>query len=223
MQSVLCITFFSIPVGIDIPSLISVYRFFQYSLVLISLFSNRIVVDNHVFSVSNVMTLLPLTLELIDYSILDLRVDVSSYTNLKVVAPSLELLSISLISNLRVVAFLRPQSCMFLTPNPRVDDNPSYLQPQSCFPFPNLSVATPLPKLSVVALSPTSVLLSLLQPQCCRPILQPQCCRPFSKLSVVAPFSNLIVATSFQPQCCCPFSNLSVASPFPTSVFSPIL
>lgn len=90
--------------------------FFQYPSVLIYPFYNCRVVDNHLFSVSDVMTLLPLTPELRDYSTLNLRVDVNSHSNLRVVTPSL-LLTPELLSfvDLRVVCYSFPTPEFMIT------------------------------------------------------------------------------------------------------------
>lgn len=151
---------------------------------------------------------LPLTQELRDYPIPNIRVDVSSHSNLRVVTssffPASELLSISLIPNLRVVVYpfhIRPQSCMFPFSNPSV-----------AVPFSSHSVVVLFSNRNVVAPFSTTVLSSLFPTAVLSSLFQPQCCRPFSYRIVVAPLSNRSVVV--------PFSNRSVVAPFPTTVLS---
>lgn len=134
---------------------------------------------------------LPLTPELRDYPIPNLRVDVSSHSNLRVVAssffPASELLSISLIPNLRVVVYpfhIRPRSCMFPFSNLSVV---ALLQPQCCYPFPASEL------LLLLSLTNLRVLWSPFR------IPTPELMVTFLiySLRVVSPFSNRGVVAHF--------------------------
>lgn len=122
------------------------------------------------------MMLLPPTPELRSHYIPDLIVDISSYSNLRVVAPSLfptsELLSFS---------YIRPQSCMFHIPNPIVDIGLSFF------------------RLIVVPSFATSKLFPLLQPQSCFLLFQPQSCCPPQPQNWRSVFSNPRVDTILFP------------------------